>query len=326
MWVPVIGAIEVMPVSGHPDARISQLGDAQQGRVAHWQLISAGLSPRQIAGRLRRGSLIRRHRGVYAVGHRTPGPLSAEIEALLTVPLGSLLSHLSAGRRWRLALPPDDGVVDVTVCRNRGGRRRTGIRVHRADPIVLAIRGTIVDGLPVTCPEQTLLDLAAVLTPRELERALDEALAIGIVTVQSVTELVERSPGRQGRAVLRQLLRRRGEATVTRSAAEERMLALIRAAELPPPECNARVGEFTVDFLWRAAHVAVEVDGFQWHSTRSAFERDRRKDRALSAARIDLMRVTWRQMHAEALSLIADLARRIVHGERAHGPSGTAAR
>jgi very-short-patch-repair endonuclease len=71
--------------------------------------------------------------------------------------------------------------------------------------------------------------------------------------------------------------------------AEERLLALIRTAELPAPETNARVGPYEVDFLWRSKNLIVEVDGFAFHSSRSAFERDRAPHRPRSAGHPDHM-------------------------------------
>jgi very-short-patch-repair endonuclease len=83
---------------------------------------------------------------------------------------------------------------------------------------------------------------------------------------------------------------------LTRSEAERRFLELVRAAQLPPPEVNVRVGRHEVDFLWREPGVVVEVDGFDFHSSRAAFERDRLRDTELGALGYRVMRVTWRQI------------------------------
>jgi very-short-patch-repair endonuclease len=83
---------------------------------------------------------------------------------------------------------------------------------------------------------------------------------------------------------------------ITRSEAEERLLVLIRASELPHPEVNVRVGYHEVDFLWRSQRLVVEVDGFRFHSSRAAFERDRLRDAELAAMGFRVVRVTWRQL------------------------------
>ncbi|MFL5859458.1 MAG: endonuclease domain-containing protein, partial [Solirubrobacteraceae bacterium] len=93
------------------------------------------------------------------------------------------------------------------------------------------------------------------------------------------------------------------------SGAEERVLALIRAARLPEPLVNARVGGYELDFFWPQARFALEVDGFRFHAGRAAFERDRSKDRDLRNVGIDVMRVTWRQIEREPFALVASVAR-----------------
>jgi very-short-patch-repair endonuclease len=89
------------------------------------------------------------------------------------------------------------------------------------------------------------------------------------------------------------------------SQAEERFLELIRDAGLPQPEVNVELQGFTVDFFWRSERVVVEIDGYQYHSSRSAFERDRRKELVLDRAGLRVLRFTWSQMREEPLAVIA---------------------
>jgi len=86
------------------------------------------------------------------------------------------------------------------------------------------------------------------------------------------------------------------------------MLTLLRAAKLPPPRVNARVGGYEVDFLWRERRLVAEVDGYAYHANRRAFERDRERDAALAAAGYTVLRVTWRQLVSAPEALIARLA------------------
>jgi very-short-patch-repair endonuclease len=130
-------------------------------------------------------------------------------------------------------------------------------------------------------------------TPRDLERAVEEA------QVRRLVNRCELEPHRSlaSRSVTsRRLLARR---------AEWQLLALIRAARLPAPGTNARVGAYEVDFLWPEHRLVVEVDGFAFHSTRAAFERDR--DRALQAVRI-----TWRQLVEEPEAVVPASAAALV--------------
>ncbi|MEK6271186.1 MAG: DUF559 domain-containing protein [Actinomycetota bacterium] len=101
-----------------------------------------------------------------------------------------------------------------------------------------------------------------------------------------------------------------------RSPAERRLLSLVRAAGLPAPELNVRLGRFEVDFLWREARLIVEVDGYAFHGGRAAFERDRRRDAELQAEGLRVMRVTWRQLVGEPDAVVARLTRAL-RGHRA---------
>lgn len=104
------------------------------------------------------------------------------------------------------------------------------------------------------------------------------------------------------------MIERETGTTFTRSQAEELFLTLIRQAELPAPQVNVRRHGVEVDFLWEQQRVAVEIDGFTFHNTHAAFERDRQRDARLLAAGISTIRITWRQLHDEPLAVIARLA------------------
>jgi len=86
------------------------------------------------------------------------------------------------------------------------------------------------------------------------------------------------------------------------------MVELIRAARLPTPETNVRIDGHEVDLVWREAKLVVEIDGYAFHSSRSSFERDRRKDQELRAAGDRVIRITWRQLTEESAAVIATLA------------------
>lgn len=162
--------------------------------------------------------------------------------------------------------------------------------------------------MPVTTPTRTLLDLAHVVSTRELERAFEESHVRRLVDRRRLEALLARTPGRHGTAALRALLERQRGPTLTRSEAEERMLALVRAAHLPRPRVNARVKGREVDLLWDAQQLVVEVDGYAYHSSQAAFERDRLRDAELGAAGFRVMRVTWRALVDEPHAVVARLA------------------
>jgi very-short-patch-repair endonuclease len=96
--------------------------------------------------------------------------------------------------------------------------------------------------------------------------------------------------------------------SLTRSEAERRLLSLIRDAGLPAPRTNVRIGPYEVDMLWPAARLIVEVDGYAYHASRAAFERDRARDAELQARGYRVIRITWRQIEATAHAVVARLA------------------
>lgn len=131
---------------------------------------------------------------------------------------------------------------------------------------------------------------------------------MALVRESQIRELLGRLPGRPGVPALRALLERESGETVTRSEAEEMLLALIRQADLPPPNLNVRLHGFLVDAFWPQQQVVFEVDGYRFHGSRGAFERDRAKGAALSAAGLAVIRVTVRQLRDTPMAFVARLA------------------
>jgi len=291
-------------ISGEREDRIAAIAEMQRGRVSRDQLLAVGIADRTIFNLAANGFLRRGHRGVYAVGHTAPAPLTAETEALLACGEHAALSHQTAARLWKL-LPEDDGPIHVTI-RARNGPRPTGVCVHRTN--TLSRRDVrVVERLPVTSPARTIVDVAPRLDDRTFERAVDEALVQRLVSEREL-KAAAASPGRPGAPILAALLERQREPAITRSQAEERMLSLTRAAQLPAPIVNARVHGYLVDFYWPDLAVVVEVQGYKFHSGRAAFERDTRKGAKLTAAGLTVVYVTWRQMDEEPYAVVARVA------------------
>jgi very-short-patch-repair endonuclease len=278
------------------DRAVAALAACQHGVVTSAQLAAAGLGSRAIAHRVAQGRLIRLHRGVYQVGP-VAAPRGPEMAAVLACGEGALLSHHTAADLW--GIMPHAGDVHVTVA-GEARRRRPGLQIHRSASLNAAVH----HGLPLTTPARTLRDLAPHLPQHELDRAVEQAQILKLATLDELeTAVIGRSRG--SRALRRAL---HDEPTLTRSDAERRLLDLVRAARLPRPETNAVVLGCEVDVLWRAKRLVVEVDGFAYHSSRAAFERDRRRDAALQAAGYRVVRLTWRQITLEPHAVVAALA------------------
>jgi very-short-patch-repair endonuclease len=253
------------------------------------------ISTRVAARRLRR-----LHRGVYAWGHdrlRLEGILLA---AAFACGPHAVLSHRTAADRWGM-LATARGDVDVTVAANGGRARRRGIDLHvvrRLDPRDI----TQHDGLPITTPARTLVDLAATGPARQVERALEQAYVQRLLAPDALEDAVGRSDGKRT-AVLRDLMVDERRSTITRSQLEEAFLAIVRRIGLPDPDVNEPLHGYEPDFLWREKRLVIETDGYGTHSTRRAFEHDRRRD-------IDL------QLHGYNV-------RRFTHDQVVHDPEQT---
>jgi very-short-patch-repair endonuclease len=284
----------------------------QHGLVTRAQLLRAGVLPHLIEGRVRAGRVRPVHAGVYQVGSVVV-PRAREAAALLSCD-GAVLSHRTAAAlRTMVHEQQATDVVDLTVSPSRHYGRRPGIRTHRSKLAKDEI--TVLDGLPITTAARTLLDLCSVATPRELERALAVAERERFATRDELTALLNRYPRRPGTRRLRDFIATKAALVFTRSAAEEQLLALIRKAGLPEPEMNVVLHGCEVDCFWRDARLAVEVDGYAYHGSARAFVRDRKRDSALAAAGIQVVRLSWQQLTEEREKTAVQLALALAHAQ-----------
>jgi very-short-patch-repair endonuclease len=288
------------------DRAASRLASTQLGNVKHCQLRQAGLSNATIYRWVRRERLHPRHRGVYAYGHTALPPFSAEMAAVMACGDDALLSHASAAWVWGLRPEPEHNRVDVAVP-GRHVRSRKGIRVHRTEHLDPRDVRTH-HGIPITSAARTILDIGPDLEERELERAFDEAVVRKLLTVWQMRHVLERYPRRPACGLIRHLIQSGRPTTATRSGGEEELHRLIRKAGLPEPEVNARIGRWTVDFLWRREGLVVEVDGHDYHSSRWALDRDHTKDADLRGRGLEVLRFTGRKAKREPLVALAAIA------------------
>lgn len=313
--VKVLGVKRLLPVCGTPIERIATIAQQQRGRVARRQLLAAGMSKAAIGRLISSGLLHPEHAGVYMVAHGAQVPFGRETAALLACGDWACLSHTSAAALWEI-IEPEGEAVEVTIVAMNSGRRRPEIRLHHSRDLV-ARDLRIHSGLPLTSPARTLLDLAGRLDRRSLERALDEALVVRkIVSRSQVLDVLGRASGHAGASVLRALMTRRGNSSVTHSQAERRCLELIREAGLPEPRTQVRIAGYTVDFVWPDHRVVFEIDGYSFHTSRFAFDRDRRKDAALKAAGYDPNRLSRDQVMVEPYLAIAAISAAIARSAR----------
>jgi very-short-patch-repair endonuclease len=276
---------------------MADLAERQHGVVSLSQLVILGLSRQAVSKRASSGRLHRVHQGVYAVGHRRLTRHGRWMAAVLAYGPDALLSHISALALH--GLRPDNRLLsDVTVPCARTWSR-TGIHAHTCMTLGEADR-TVVDGIRCTSLARSVLDCAPRLGRRSVEKAIERAEIMRVFDRREFDELVGRADGQRGAAIVRGVLEHLREPDWTENDYEAAVLALVRAAGFTEPICQAPLvlgGEpVRIDFLWSVERVALEADSYEFHGTRHAFERDRRRDQLLRLAGYEPLRITWRQL------------------------------
>ena len=236
------------------------------------------------------------------MGHTALATRGDQWAAVLACGDGAALSHNTAGALWGLV--KCNKVIEVTTPRSRKGLK--GVTIHRTrrlDPV----DRTIIDGLPVTSIHRTLLDLADTLTQPNLENAIHEAEVKRLFDLRQLDEAMSRVPGRAGRHRLRRACAAYRPPPVTRSHAEVLFHEFLEETGIRAPESNATRAGYELDCWWPEHGLNVEVDGAATHHTTRAFTDDRRRDRALRRAGIEVVRVTWKDLTTGRAELERDL-------------------
>jgi very-short-patch-repair endonuclease len=278
------------------DTLTSRLARRQYGVVAAWQLIALGISTSAINRRVTDGRLRRIHRGVYAVGEI--GRKGYWMAAVLACGEGALLSHRDAAALWNLR-DTARSAIDVSV---PGAKRRSRLRltIHSAGELHPDDRAEV-EGIPVTSIARTLLDLAEVVSAAELRRAYEAAERHEVLDAKAVHELLDRSNGRRGVAALLALLDYDPSPAIgSKSDLESMLLDLVRQAGLPLPSLNVLVDGYLVDAYWAQARLVVELQSYEHHAHRQAFDRDYAKLGRLKLAGYEILPLTHRQVSEEA--------------------------
>ena len=138
---------------------------------------------------------------------------------------------------------------------------------------------------------------------------LERAEELGLLDLIAVEALLDRAGGHRGRGPLRRALALyQPQVAFTRSRFERHFLRLVRAAGLPTPSMNFNVAGYELDAYWPELRFAVELDLFETHGTRAAFERDRLRQEELKLLGIEMIRVTRPRLQREPEAAIRNLA------------------
>ncbi len=256
-----------------------------------------GLSRHGIQHRIARGRLHPVGRGIYAVGRRELTQQGRWMAAVLACGGEGMaaLSHSSAAALFKIGAERATG-IEVTRL-SIHPIRIPGVRVHRRPSLTKGWFG-FYEGIPITSPVQTLIDLAVRHGRPTMERSVNEADKLGLVRTDDLRKALDGHPGEPGVARLRTILDRR-TFRYTRTELERAFIPLARAAGLALPRTSVYVTGHEVDFHFPDLRLVVETDGLTYHRTPAQQAKDRERDQDHSAAGLFPLRFTHAQIKYE---------------------------
>jgi very-short-patch-repair endonuclease len=273
--------------------RLADIARRQHGVFSRRQVLASGLSAQRVRRRVLVGTWIEVVNEVYADAGLVLTPAAWQWAAVLGCGTQAVLSHRSAAQVWAMPVQtPARPEVTVPL----GARPRPGpqVRVHN---IALPGRDVrTVRGLRLTSRQRTVLDCLLALRPDEGRMLLDRALQRGWVQLPGIAAAVNDARGRWGAGTARLVLA--GADPGTASEAERLAQGLLRAGGVTGWVSGYRllVGGQVVavlDLAFPDVLLAIEIDGWAWHSDPERFQRDRRRQNVLVAAGWTVLRFTW---------------------------------
>jgi hypothetical protein len=236
------------------------------------------------------------------------------LAAVLAVGSGALLSYYSAGWLWGL-WRGSPAPFEVTYTVPRHHRPPKGVVRHRARNLNEKDRA-LVDRIPVTSVARTLLDLAWKLRSDQLRRVLARAEDLGLLDLEAIHEVIERNRGHHGARRLRFALAIYEPPIWSRSDFERRVVEHLVESGLARPATGWNEVGHEIDVYWPEVHFGIELDTWETHGTRDAFERDHDRDFDFALADIEMIRISERQFRREPDAIATKVARLLSRRKR----------
>lgn len=255
------------------------------GVITLAQATRAGLSEHAVRRKVRSGQWRRCGTGVYFADDRPFTP-SARIRAAVWA-RGPRAAASGLAAAWWLGLTMlEPQAVEVTVPRTASGRCGQGIRVRRRDlrdDDIFEARGLRVTSVSLTVLEASVRRGGG---PKIMDSALQRRLRL-----DDLQRVHLRNTGRHGAAAARRMLD--AAAGGARSEAERLLVRLLQNAGITGWRANYKVGPYSVDVAFVAPRVAIEIDGWAFHSDQEAFQKDRARQNYLILQGWQVLRFTW---------------------------------
>jgi very-short-patch-repair endonuclease len=264
------------------------------------QLMDARWSSSAIGRWVDRGLLTPEYPGVYRFGHAAPSIEATYMAAVLAAGDGALLARRAAGHLMRLlrGSPPPPAVVTPKKRRIKDLDAKHDYGLDGRD-------ATLFNGIPTTTVARTLADLAGPLSEYELGRAWHQARVLYRTEPEDVEAVLARRPNSKGAKDLRAILRGK---PISLSRLERAFIKLCKEHKFALPETNAYVNGRFVDCRWPEQKLTVELDSYRYHSSRHAWEQDRKRERQARARGDDFRRYTWDDVFEDPEALLSELS------------------
>lgn len=321
MMVVVAGSIDV-------DRAIMAVAGRRAGVCTRPELLAAGVRSAAISRRIKAGLLRPTERGIYVVDQLTNSATPLH-HAIAAVPRGAL-SRFTAGRLLDFPVDPslDRSIVDVAAPHGFN-RRVKGVAVHRRRRPTSPHDLIIIDGLPVTGPALTIVDLGAVVGRARLRHLVQTQISAGkpsLIELVACFDSIARR-GVNGVGLLRSVLEPLVDAgPVATSVLEQAVTDLFAEhgivgfrAQYRPPWYDGIRG--VVDFAHPEYRIVLEADGRRWHRREQDMAEDRRRDREAIKHGWVTIRVTWSETTARPAATAAEIASILARREREFRPA-----
>ena len=252
---------------------------------------------------LRIGTLLIRSHGIYCQAPARADPQALIAAAVLAAGPTAVASHASAAFLWGL-LPRFERPIEVSL--PTGDRRPRHILAHRC-PSLQPRDITRQRGVPTTTPARTTLDLAPRLSRKELTRLVNDHLRSGYLKRPALQDVIERNRLHPGAKLLKPFAD--DTSNPTESPFEDAFKAFVKKYGLPTPVYNHPYNGRRLDAFWPEYGVIVELDGWDFHRQRDAFEDDRERDADHLDHDLATVRITQRRFENQPTIEAARLKR-----------------
>jgi len=280
------------------DEALNRLARERRSLVLRKDVLTAGGSDGKSRARRLAGRWTTPHAGVFSIGVVPLDWRGQLLAAAYAAGEGAAASH-----RAGVVLRSLDGIsaapLELTVSYTHGPVP-AGVIVHRTRRL-LPIE--IVDGIPTTSVERTLVDAATCLPPSVVEKATESAIRRGITTATKLDLYLTHECGKgvRGTRVVREILMARTEGRAAGSAGEVGLIRCLRGWGVPAPVRQFEVALLdgtvaVVDLAWPRLKKAVEVDGLEAHASAAALDYDLDRQNKLADVGWALRRYTGRRV------------------------------